>query len=135
LELADTSAWTNRHKGEAVEADFDARILAGEIATCPQVVMELLWTAQTPRDFDELREDLAALPQLPIDGATWERAVEVWHALVHAGRHRQAKIPDLLVAASAEIAGVPVCHYDADFDAIAAVTGQPVRAIAQLGSL
>jgi hypothetical protein len=28
-----------------------------------------------------------------------------------------------------------VCHYDADFDLIAEVTGQPVRAIAQLGSL
>jgi predicted nucleic acid-binding protein len=135
LELADTSAWTNRHKDAGVEADFDARILAGEIATCPQIVMELLWTAQTPRDFDELRLELAALPQLPIEPATWGRAVDVWQSLVHAGRHRQAKIPDLLVAAAAEIAGVPVCHYDADFDAIASVTGQPMRAIAPLGSL
>ena len=135
MELADTSAWTNRHKDPGVEADFDARILADEIATCPQVVMELLWTAQTPRDFDELRVDLAALRQLAIDSATWERAVDVWQALVQAGQHRQAKIPDLLVAAAAEIAGVPICHYDADFDAIASVTGQPIRAIAPLGSL
>ena len=135
MELADTSAWTNRHKDPGVEADFDARLIAGEIATCPQVTMELLWTAQSPAEFEELREDLAALSQVPIDGATWERAIDVWHALVRRSRHRQAKIPDLLVAAAAEIAGITVCHYDADFEAIADVTGQPERAIAPLGIL
>ena len=135
MELADTSAWTNRHKDPAVETDFDARILAGEIAICPQVTMELLWTARSERDFEELRGDLGALPQLPIDGATWARAIDVWNDLVRRSRHRQAKIPDLLVAAAAEIAGVPVCHYDSDFQAIAAVTGQPERAIAPIGSL
>ena len=35
----------------------------------------------------------------------------------------------------AEAAEIGVCHYDADFDVIASVTGQPVRAIAPLGSL
>ena len=45
------------------------------------------------------------------------------------------KIPDLLIAAAAELAEVPVCHYDRDFELIADVTGQPVRAIAPLGSL
>lgn len=135
MELADTSAWTNRHKDPGVEADFDARILAGEIATCPQVTVELLWTAQTQREFKELREDLGALPQVPVEGATWKRAIEVWQELVEGGRHRQAKPADLLVAAAAEIAGVGVCHYDADFEAIASVTGQQVRAIAPLGSL
>ena len=135
MELADTSAWTNRHKDPGVQADFDARILAGEIATCPQVIMELLWTAQSQQDFAELREDLAALPQVPIDGQIWDRAIEVWQELVDRGRHRQAKIPDLLVAAAAEVSGLAVCHYDADFGAIAALTGQPERAIAPLGSL
>jgi len=97
--------------------------------------MELLWTAQSQRDFEELREDLDALPQLPIDGATWARAIEVWYELVKQRRHRQAKIPDLLVAAAAELAGVRVCHYDADFQAIASITGQPERPIAPIGSL
>jgi predicted nucleic acid-binding protein len=61
--------------------------------------------------------------------------MEVWRELVFQGRHRQVKIPDLLVAASAEIAGLSVCHYDGGFDVIAAVTGQSVRAIAPIGSL
>lgn len=135
MELADTSAWTNRHKDPAVEADFDARLLAGEIATCPQVAMELLWTARSLTEFEELREDLAVLPQVPIDPGTWDRAIDIWYELVRISRHREAKIPDLLVAAAAEIAGIPVCHYDADFEAIAQVTGQSERAIAPLGSL
>jgi hypothetical protein len=135
LELADTSAWTNRHKSAACDEDFEARIVADEIATCQMVVIELLWTAKSVRDFEELRRDLGALTQLPIDGQTWERATDVWHELVSEGRHREAKIADLLVAAAAEIAGVPVCHYDADFEVIAGITGQPVRAIAPIGSL
>jgi predicted nucleic acid-binding protein len=44
-------------------------------------------------------------------------------------------LPDLLIAAAAELAALPVLHYDRDFEAIADVTGQPVRAIAPLGSL
>jgi hypothetical protein len=39
------------------------------------------------------------------------------------------------VPAAAERVGLPVLHYDRDFELIAAVTGQPVRAIAPLGSL
>jgi len=131
LELADTSAWTNRHKSEPVEQEFNALLVAGDIATCPMVVMELLWTSRSAQDFQELRNDLAALPQASIDA----RAVEVWHELALESRHRQVKIPDLLVASAAELAGIGVCHYDADFDAIAKITGQPVRAIAPLGRL
>jgi predicted nucleic acid-binding protein len=135
LELADTSAWTNRHKDPAVDRDFEERILADEIATCPMVVIELLWTTQSQQEFEELRRDLDALAKVPNDQDSWDRAMDVWHELVAQGRHRQVKIPDLLVAASAEIAGVGVCHYDGDFDVIAQTTGQPVRAIAPIGSL
>jgi len=135
LELADTSAWTNRHKDPAVDQDFEDRILADEIATCPMVVMELLWTSRSQQEFEDLRRDLDALAKVTIDQDSWDRAMEVWRELVFQGRHRQVKIPDLLVAASAEIAGLSVCHYDGGFDVIAAVTGQSVRAIAPIGSL
>jgi len=135
LELADTSAWTNRHRDPAVEADFDARLLADEIATSPIVTMELLWTARDAEDLRKLREELSALPQVEITAQVWERAFEVWQALAERGRHRQVSRVDLVVAAAAELAGVPVCHYDADFEAIAEVTGQPQRAIAVLGTI
>jgi predicted nucleic acid-binding protein len=135
LELADTSAWTNRHKDPAVDRYFEERILADEIATCPMVVMELLWTTHSQREFEDLRRDLDVLAKVPNDRDSWDRAMDVWRELVVQGRQRQVKIPDLLVAASADIAGLPVCHYDGDFDVIATITGQPVRAIAPIGSL
>ena len=133
MELADTSAWTNRHKDAAVEADFNSRVLAGEIAICPQVEIELLWTARTAIDFAELRGDLEALPAVAISPEAWVRAIDVWSELTRQGRHRQVKQADLLIAAAAELAGVGICHYDTDFDVIAEVTGQPVRAIGRVG--
>ncbi len=135
LELADTSAWTNRGKDAAVFSDFDGLMFSGEIATCSIVVMELLWTAQNAREFRQQREELDVLPQLAITERTWTRAFDVWETLVARGRHRQITPPDLLIAATAELAGAGLCHYDRDFETIAEVTGQRVRAIAPLGSL
>jgi predicted nucleic acid-binding protein len=135
VELADTSAWTNRGRDPALRHDFDSRVLAGEIAMAPSVLMELLWSARNATDFDDIVAELAVLPRLNPDGPAWDRAVEVWRKLVRRGRHRQVPQNDLVLAATAEVAGVPVCHYDRHFEVIAEVTGQPVRAIAPLGTL
>jgi len=43
------------------------------------------------------------------------------------GHHRAVKIPDLMIAATAELAGYTVLHVDKDFDLIARLTGQPVE--------
>jgi predicted nucleic acid-binding protein len=56
-----------------------------------------------------------------------ERAVEVQAWLADQGRHRASSIPDILVAAAAERAGLAVLHVDKDFELIAEVTGQPVE--------
>lgn len=137
MELADTSAWTNRHRDPAVEAEFARRVEQGKIAICQIVVFELLWSARDTLEFTERRRRLEALSEAPISEAVWLRALDVYEALAARGplHHRGVKIPDVLIAAAAEVAGLPVCHYDAHFDLIAEVTGQKVRAIAPLGSL
>jgi predicted nucleic acid-binding protein len=56
-----------------------------------------------------------------------DRAVEVQALLADRGQHRAASIPDLLIAATAELAGLRVLHQDRDFELIAGVTGQPVE--------
>jgi len=61
-------------------------------------------------------------------------AVNVVYLAAH-GQHRAAGIPDLLIAAVAERAGLTIIHYDEDFDRIAGVTGQPVQWVAPPGSL
>lgn len=56
-----------------------------------------------------------------------DRAIEVQRMLTLAGKHRAPSIPDLLIAASAELTGRAVLHVDKDFEVIAGVTGQPVE--------
>jgi predicted nucleic acid-binding protein len=59
--------------------------------------------------------------------ATEGRAVEILALLAGRGQHRAPSIPDLIIAATAELAGLTVLHPDKDFEIIAAVTGQPVE--------
>jgi hypothetical protein len=44
--------------------------------------------------------------------------------MASAGDHRRVPPADLLIAAAAESAHVPLVHYDRDYERIAAVTGQ-----------
>jgi predicted nucleic acid-binding protein len=55
------------------------------------------------------------------------RTVEVLTLLADRGQHRAPSIPDLIIAASAELAGLTVLHLDNDFEVIAQVTGQPLE--------
>ena len=50
--------------------------------------------------------------------------------LADRGQHRAPSIPDLLIAATAEKAGLTVLAVDKDFELIAGVTGQPVETLA-----
>ena len=56
-----------------------------------------------------------------------DRAVEVLTLLPGRGQYRAPSVPDLLIAATAELAGLTVLHFDKDFDLIASVTGQPAE--------
>ena len=60
--------------------------------------------------------------------------MDVQELLASRGRHR-LPIPDLIIAAAAETAGMTVLQYDADFDNIAAVTRQDVEGVVPKGSL
>jgi predicted nucleic acid-binding protein len=55
------------------------------------------------------------------------RAIEIQMLLADRGQHRAPSIPDLLIAATAEIARLTVLHVEQDFDLIAAITGQSVE--------
>lgn len=56
-----------------------------------------------------------------------DRAIEVQQLLADRGQHRAASIPDVVVAATAELAGIVVLHLDKDFELIASITGQAVE--------
>ena len=50
--------------------------------------------------------------------------------LAERGQHRAPSIPDLLIAATGELAELTVLHLDKDFELIADLTGQPVERLA-----
>jgi predicted nucleic acid-binding protein len=58
------------------------------------------------------RPPLAAMPVEYLTPAIEERALEVLGLLADQGRHRAPSIPDLLIAATAELAGLTVLHCD-----------------------
>ncbi|SJN43362.1 POSSIBLE CONSERVED MEMBRANE PROTEIN [Luteococcus japonicus LSP_Lj1] len=63
-----------------------------------------------------------------------DRALEVQRMLADRGQHRAPSVPDLLIAATAELLGLQVLHLDKNFDLIAEVTGQPMRRLDQAGA-
>jgi hypothetical protein len=67
---------------------------------------------------------LVAMPVEYLTPAVEDRAVEVQLLLADKGRHRAPSIPDLIIAATAELAQLTVLHLDKDFEVIANVTGQ-----------
>jgi hypothetical protein len=84
------------------------------------------------RSGDELRQasqrpPLSAMPVEYLTPAIEDRAVEVQQLLADRAQHRAPSVPDLIIAATAELAGYTVLHLDKDFELIARVTGQPLE--------
>jgi predicted nucleic acid-binding protein len=73
---------------------------------------------------------LSSMPVEYLTPAIEDRAVEVLTLLADRGQHRAPSIPDLIIAATAELADLTIVHVDKDFELIAQVTGQPVERLA-----
>jgi predicted nucleic acid-binding protein len=92
----------------------------------------LLEVGYSARSADDLRLALAGPPlsSMPVEHLTpaiEDRTLAVLQLLAERGHHRAPSIPDLIVAATAELAGLTVLHVDKDFDLIASVTHQAVE--------
>ncbi len=70
------------------------------------------------------------MPVEHLTPAIEDRAVEVLTLLAGRGQHRAPSVPDLIIAATAELAGLTVLHLDKDFEIIAELTGQPTERLA-----
>jgi predicted nucleic acid-binding protein len=133
--LADKSALTRSDTRPQVRDVIEPLLLAGRIATCGIVDLELLYSAPGPAAYVDLAAALHAMPRVPVTDDAVDRALDVQATLAVTSQHRSVSLPDLLVAACAERSGLTVLHYDSDFDRIAAVTGQPTRWVVPRGSV
>jgi predicted nucleic acid-binding protein len=133
--LIDSSVIARAHK-PPVAAALEPRLREGLVASCSVTELEQLFSARSGEEHRARRADLALrFVRAPIDQATLDRAVDIQAVLADRGQHRAASIPDLLVAAAAEHAGLTVLHYDADFELIATVTGQQTEWVVPRGSV
>jgi predicted nucleic acid-binding protein len=133
--LIDTSALVRILKQQA-RTLWEKPLQEGLIARCPLTEVEFLHSARNAEDRADLVQDLDALfGWTPLDDRAVTRAWDVQRELTEKGRHRSAGAVDLLVAATAELQGLTMLHYDNDFETIASVTGQPTQWLASPGSL
>jgi predicted nucleic acid-binding protein len=110
-------------------AEWAERIERGLVRITTVTRLEAGYSA---RSGPELRAGLRQPPlsSMPVEYLTpaiEDRAVEVLTLLADRGQHRAPSIPDLIIAATAELARLTVLHLDKDFEVIAQVTGQPLE--------
>jgi predicted nucleic acid-binding protein len=126
--LIDKSALVRLGSSPDAEA-WAQRIERGLVRIATVTLLEVGYSA---RDAAELRMGLHEPPvgSMPVEYATpvaEDRAVAVLALLADRGHHRAPSIPDLLIAAIAESAGLAVLHDDKDFELIGEMTGQPTQ--------
>lgn len=131
--LADKSALA-RMPNAAVRARLQPLLVDGLVATCGIIDLEIGFSAQTAAVHRDVRHERRSLPRARIDDDVLARAFEVQGVLAERGQHR-LPIPDLVIAAAAESAGLTVLHYDDDFERIAEVTGQAHDWVVPRGSV
>lgn len=109
--------------------DWSARIGRGLVRITTVTRLEVGFSARTGADLrdGQRQPPVSSLPIEYLTPAVEDRAVEVQALLADRGQHRAPSIPDLIVAAAAELGHLTVLHVDKDFDLIADVTGQRVE--------
>ena len=115
-ESPDVAQWNNRIERGLVHITNVTRLEIGYSARSG---------SSARRDFREA--PLAAMPVQNLTPTIEDRALEVQMLLADIGKHRAPSIPDLLIAATAELVGLTVLHIDEDFDVISELTGQPTH--------
>lgn len=119
--LADTSAWGRSGQAD-VRKEWSSALRSNQIATCPIVMLELLYAARNQAEFDTVAERLRALRDIAVTRSVTQAAIAALRELAGTGtgRHRVVAA-DALIAACAQDAGIGVLHCDRHFDRLAEV--------------
>jgi hypothetical protein len=133
--LADTSVYVLQRQYREVRRRFETLLAEGRLAACQMTSLEYLNNAPDPKSYETLWGALHGHRWIDVTTQAMDRALATHRALAATSQHRHFRLPDLIIAATAELHGATVLHYDADYDRIAAVTGQPTEWVVARGSL
>lgn len=126
--LIDKSAITRLHAASDSD-EWAARIDRGLVRVASVTLLEIGYSARSAADHTEVLDE-PPIASMPIEYQTPKiegRAIEVQRLLAERGQHRAPSVPDLIIAATAELVELTVLHVDKDFELIAEQTGQPVE--------
>lgn len=133
--LIDTSAQA-RVQHPAVRTIIAGLIADKSAATAVTVDLEAGYSGRDLSDVRAIAERRRSLyVVLPVSEVIAQRARDVQVGMAARGLHRGAGVIDLLTAAVAEYHGAVLLHYDADFEHIAAVSGQAHKWIVPRGTI
>lgn len=133
--LADTSVYVLQGRHPQVRRRFETLLAEGRLAACQMTALEYLNNAADPQGYELLWGAIHGQRWVDVSSEAMDRAMAVHRELATKSQHRRFRLPDLIIAGTAEHHGATVLHYDADYDRIAAVTGQPTEWVAPRGSL
>jgi predicted nucleic acid-binding protein len=133
--LADTSVYVHQARSPVVFKRFQSLLVEGRLAACQMTSLEYLNNAPDPQWYETLWGALHGQRWVDVTTEAVDRAMEVHRELANKSQHRNFRLPDLIIAATAELSGCTVLHYDEDYERIAEITGQPVEWVAPKGSL
>lgn len=113
-------------------SDWANRIERGLVRISTVTRLEIGYSARSAPDHRALLTEppIASMPIEYLTPRIEDRALQVQAALAERGQHRAPSVPDLIIAATAELAELTVVHVDKDFELIADLTGQPVERLA-----
>jgi predicted nucleic acid-binding protein len=127
--------WARDRRFPGLAEWLNTEVRSGRVLICDQIILELVRLAPNETRANELAARLSAFDSVPMPRDSWSTAREVQLALAGSGDHRRVPPADLLIAAAAERAGVPLIHYDRDYEGIASMTQQPHRWFVARGAL
>jgi predicted nucleic acid-binding protein len=131
--LVDSSVLTRLDRPDVRDA-IQPKAERGELARAGISDLEVGYSARSAPEWDRLADALQLFVLVETTSEHIRRARQVQRLL--ASKHQRGrKVPDLLIAAAAEVEGLTVLHYDADFDRITAVTGQPTEWVTSPGTI
>jgi predicted nucleic acid-binding protein len=133
--LADTTVYVLQGRHDVVRRRFETLLAEGRLAGCQMSALEYLNGAPDPKGYEIVWGALHGHRWMGVTTEAMNRALDVHRELAKTSQHRHIRLPDLIIAATAELNGATVLHYDADYDRIAAVTGQATEWVAAKGSL
>jgi hypothetical protein len=131
--VVDSSVLTRLGRAPIREV-IEPMVERGALARAGVSDLEVGYSARSAAEWDQLAEALEVFELVETTADHARRARQV-QRLLAAKHQRGRKIPDLLIAAAAEARDLSVLHYDADYERIAAVTGQRCQWVVPAGSI